>query len=45
MLNWIVWNRAVLAFLSVSTKKTVLMINWIVWNRTVWMYKNGFGIE
>ena len=29
MLNWFVWNGAVLDI------ETVFMLNWIVWNRTV----------
>ena len=42
MLNWIVWNRTVLAFDTVQTK-TILILNWIAWNGTVYMFKNGIG--
>ena len=31
MLNRVVWNRSVLTFKCVETKKTLLMLNWIVW--------------
>ena len=34
-LNWIVWNRIVLAFNSVWTK-TIPILYLIAWNRTVW---------
>ena len=33
-LNWIIWNRTVLAF-NCAWTKTILILNWIVWNRTV----------
>ena len=36
MLNWIVWNRAVLTFNCVWIK-TILILNWIVLIRTVWL--------
>ena len=45
MLNWIVWNRTVLTFNCVLTKKNYTYTNWILWNRTVYMYKNRFGIN